>query len=100
ILYQKRIVLLFSLLLHMKVIVLHIRSYSLTLHQFIVLFTSITCISHHFFTLGLVPGFEAFQMGFQRNCVSSCLMDTILGDELIFCTDLGEVGDTVCPSFS
>src|SRR5690606_6835456 len=57
-LYEKGVGLLFSLLLHMKVIVLHIRNYSLTLHQFIILFTTIACISYNFFTLPLILRFK------------------------------------------
>src|SRR5690606_11002308 len=62
-LYQKRLALLLSLLLHMKVIVLHIRNYSFTLHEFIILLTALTCICHHLFTLSLILMLKALQVG-------------------------------------
>src|SRR5690606_11427640 len=92
ILYRERILFMVALLFHMRVIVLDKGSYALFFHQFIVLLATITGVCYKLFALFSVMALKAFQM-FRQGCgVGSCLMDAVMGDELIFGADLGIIG--------
>src|SRR5690606_9222145 len=83
----------------MKIIIFYIALYSFFCHHFVILFTSISGICYYLFTLFVVLIFKAVKMILQCSGISRSLMNAVMGDKLVFSTDLCIIGWLKLPIF-